>query len=335
MNVGQAVYGAIVGSVDYTLQTMGTGACKLQELRKNPETLQKICQLAYSSIEALNIYYEGVFLPKVHSALVNVSKMHNFFGFIKIPYTWFYAVKVENLNSYKLAASIKKSLTRMGVESTTAQREAEKFVFAQLKQMVKEDRYYKNFDLFKEDLEERIRKDEKYSTLVLGDDLIRAFHSLSLLETVSHICFTALDLVCVPFFLHEWDLLNPVKGAVSAAVDWVGLGSIAKGMGEIRIFQWAGQYSLGDWVTGLCCAGLGVQFVEAARELHDENLTPKEKLNTQWKLAAAGTEFVYNVASLLQASQVTLIALAIIAKTIGILRFVAQKPIEIFNRELV
>lgn len=191
MNVFNAARESIVKYTDASLQQLGRAALFIRELRNDDDAFQKTCQLGFAIIKSMDLYNGGNNLPKLAVILINTVSMHNFLGFLKMPYSWTYPISTGSIDEFELAkllAGHLRSLITVPVENTTATRPltrseaakiSEKYITQQLKEMSKDDRRYKNFGEFRNSLEAKIKKD--YPQVSLDDlNLITIYGSKKL-----------------------------------------------------------------------------------------------------------------------------------------------------------
>lgn len=309
---------------------------KFKEFRNNPEFFQKVCQVAFASLQLVMYYFStAVYLNRLSSVFL-AANMHDFYGFLKQPYQWFFPVNVGTINDYAILDSLKEvlkdqlsyQLSGMGIEDPDIVADiAELCLKAQLLEMNKHLDGYRDAADFKKVLLTRLQSKEFQKILIEKnidglnfsqvslDKLKVVLRHTPLLEKITKVLWGIADIGCITLFLQEWNLVDTSK--------WV--------------------QNLGASVTGLVSGLFALQVIEATRKLTDEALTPQQKRNAIWDIITSTAESALWGATYLsqtgrlKISPPYLFSAAIFAKGLGLVKIAAQPPLErvIFQRPTV
>lgn len=331
MNRTNAVSDRVLNYIDATFQELGNKIILLHELKCNVDVFQKTGQLACAIIRGMDYLYGGTRLPKLVVALSNASNMPNLWACLRLPYSWIYSVTYANIHEYELRRVLHPILSnQLNWTSDQAKVYSDRMITEQLKDMSSNSRGYKSIHDFKKALENRINKG-RTDRVDLGDlNLRTVYRPYPFLTVISTICFNILDMMCVPLCLMDWNL-NPMTAIGSFVESKPSLSALSNKLGEFRVVQWIAKQELGTLAWGTASIAFGVQMLESARRLHDEDLSPSQKLNTQLTLIASATELVFCTANFIKARQSIIISLAILAKGTGIVSIACQNPIRFFD----
>jgi hypothetical protein len=312
-------YNYVATGADWTAQRAGSLVIRVKELKSNPDIFQKTCQIAAASIVGFNLYCGGTHLSKLTVTLLNTANMHNFLGILKIPYKLVYNINSQTVNALKLQEALELQLTQTDDNPQQVSLVARQAITDQLTEMDVRDIAYRKESDFKNALEARVKLVYPAANL----DGLRVPVSTPLLNKLSSDSFLALDLVCIPLYLHGWNL--SVSRLAFQGMQKMGLAKQAQTIGQTKVFQWAGQQNLGTWAWSLCSLSFGLQMLEAMRQLRDEPLTPTQRMRMEWTRVSSAAELALSTAGLMQVSPGMFTILTIITKSIGILS-IAYRP---------
>jgi hypothetical protein len=139
----------------------------------------------------------------------------------------------------------------------------------------------------------------------------------SWLENLSDLTFLVVDVICVPTFLRDFNLID--------------LASYANKLGKFRVLSWVPGQSLDTWVRGGLCLGFLLRFLEASRSIRYDRLGESSQKRAYWELAISISEFVFNFSAFCQAKVPVVIFLTFIAKSIGVASLVYRPNVHYFE----
>lgn len=293
----------------------------------NPDFFQKVCQVAFSAIQAYSLYVGRAVLGKLDMALVNVSSMHNFLGFFKLPYNWVYPISTKVVDEYQVLNSLRPILQQqLNLNENEATEKATAVIKKQLEYMVEGDVAYRNIGEMKKDL-------GKLLPNVNLNKLEIKLQSPTLLARISKISFNFVDIGCFPLYLDIWNI--SVMNGVRKLADVAGLGAQAQALGQTKAFQWLGKQDLGDWLWSLCCVGYAADLITALQKLIGKKaLTDADQRERAFETAVTTfAELVWCSANLARLNETILVFLTIVTKSIGIVSIIYKKEDEFFARE--
>lgn len=248
---------------------------------KDADAHQKICQVAMSIIQGFNLYYGTHRLEKLIK-LLDTANLHDFYEFLKLPYTLMYPFNIERLDISQLFKSVKSS------EHENLKQFLEK--------MADKGRGYRTVDEFKSAL---ARNNPSLSAVEVH------LKPISFLESLSMASFTFVTIGYVPLFLQEWRVID--------------LSVIVHQLGRFKVSKWTTTHSLDQWVRGGLCVGFLVRFIEAFWLLWQGQTSFVDKRRAQWDLVTGLTEFIFNYAIFRGSHEGVIIAMTFIAKSFGLL----------------
>lgn len=323
-----------------TQQASCSVVLELKELRNNPDFLQKVCQVAFASLQLLFVCYPAsVGSLSRFSFALTTANMTDFYRLIQYPRHWFSPITVEGIDEHKALEDITNFLYEELKCSTEDEREnlrkaVQKCLTEQLMQMTKYNDAYRNIEEFVSIIEKRLREEngenyafaKDYFANVDLSNLNKAnpnyqvanwVRKTSLIQRIMDINWTLVDIGCVGLYFQGWKLWDTAK--------W------ADRIGQYSAFQWVKNQRLDIWVVGLVFSGFAIKLFESVRKLRDETLTPQAKRQARWDVATSLAEAVFfgaiytNLIGRTLFNNVYLQCLAIVAKSLGLLS-IATKP---------
>ena len=316
---------------------------KLKDFRNNPEFFQKVCQVAFASLQLIITRYPEAANLSRFSFVLMTANMHDFYKFLKQPRQLFYPVNAESIDENALLDSLTAVLFNqlykkdgdsssddevLKVDSPVDSSDIRSglrgvlrdCLKAQLEQMADNNDSYRNIEQFKQVFQKRLQKLENdgfnFPNIEL-DDVEVLLRPTPLAETLTNLIWTLLDIVCVGLYSRGWKLLDTAK--------W------AEQMGQHKGFQWIKNQHLDTWVVGLVCAGFTLKFLEAIRKLRVEALTEEGRNQARWNAITSLVELIFYGAIYLNQIGQTKIdhsyvhCLGILAKSLGLLS-IAMRP---------
>lgn len=305
---------------------------KVRGLRNDPDFFQKVCQVAFASLQLIMLNYPGTgYLNRVATAFYFTAGMHDFYRFIQQPRQWFFPVDASSINEFALLDDMTQFVYKqIGPEevqdftsddilidefeeindvSSDAKIEKEELrkllqgcLTAQLDQMSAKNDAYRNINELMKVLQARLHKfsDEdfdkyKFSTITL----------VGLQETDLSELNEENDEYDVSRWIRHVPLIEKIVNLNWAIVDlgcvtwlmqeWRLLDTekLSDRIGQYRCFQWVKNYRLGSWVIGLVCTAFAWKILESVRKLRDETLTSQEKYQANWDVFLSLVELVY------------------------------------------
>ena len=198
----------------------------------------------------------------------------------------------------------------------------------QLTQMNSYGDAYRNFDEFKEVLQKRMnalpRTNFDLSKIDLKAlDLPKWLRHTPLLERTLNFFWGVVDVGCFGLFFQGWGLWEPAK--------------LAATIGKIPLFQWVKNQSLEKWVVGLVLSAFVLKFVESARKLADDKLTPQGRTQARWNIVTSFAESILystiylNIMGKTRINNVFILSFAIFAKSLGLLSIALRPKREFFQ----
>lgn len=373
---------------------------KLRDLRNDTDFFQKVCQVAFASLQLLIMRYPGAASLSRFSFALTTANMHDFYCFLKYPQRWLFPINAKAINENAVLADVVDYLygslepvnntdeivennsdetvvdvavvknpdeividignetnSKVDEEKLKILRVVVKYCLnAQLTQMAANNDSYRNFDELKEVLEKRL-KDKKLNEKLKvefdlqDDDLLAqekilsalkdvdltdlneevSGHKLSnwtrhpsLLERVISINWAVVDIGCVGLYLQGWGLFDTAK--------W------ANRIGQYPVFQVVKDSQLVTWVVGAVFTAFTFQLIEAVRKLHDETLSPQDKLKARWDIITSlGEGVLYgslylNFIGKAKFDNVYLQWFAIGSKSLGLLSILIRPKHEFFQK---
>lgn len=326
-------YGYLEPYCEAIKQGVSTTIIELNEVRQDPEGLQRICLVALSILEGVNYYTGRTYLPKLVAAL-DVANSLDFYGFLKIPYHFFHVIDPDKIDEFHTLSCLENVLCvnwGLGIRNENGLlQDPAVHLFAKhcladlLAQMSVNDLASVDNEKFKATLQEWV-VDELTAhpqhgwdaALIDLSQLEVAQKRDSWLETLANLTFMGVDVGCVPLFLDEWNLLD--------------LGGYATSLGKFRALSWVPNQSLDTWVRIGLCAGFLLRFLEASRVLREEEVGETTIKHAQWERVLSAAEFLFNFSILCRASQPIVIFLTFVAKSIGIATIVYRPNVCYFE----
>jgi hypothetical protein len=97
---------------DASLNTAKSVVLKLRDFRNNPEFFQKVCQVAFASLQLIIMRYPGAASLSRFSFALATANMHDFYNFLKFPRQWFYPITAESIDENAVLDSLVETLYR-------------------------------------------------------------------------------------------------------------------------------------------------------------------------------------------------------------------------------
>lgn len=321
---------------------------RFKELRNDPEFFQKVCQIAYASLQLI------ASLDAVSSIFFTTAAMHDFYRVIRYPRHWFFPVDSKAIDEFAALKDLTHYLAQeiVGKAESVFDEEEEEIELRdevldtllcdivkeclkdQLKLMEDNNDAYRSLDEFIGQLQKRLRKvesedfnfgDFKFSELDLSglNEANREYHvsqwirHVPLIEKIMNINWAVVDVITVAWCAKEWNLFDTAKHAAT--------------IGQCRGFQWVQNQNLEHWLIGLVFSAYAWKLLEAVRKLRDEALTTEEKHQARWNAVASLAEMAFfgslftNLIGKTQINNAYVHLLAIGAKSLGLLS-IATRP---------
>lgn len=316
----------------FAKQALAMTICELDEIRRDPEAFQKICIVARSIIQGMNLYFHTNHLSGLVNVL-NVTESFDFYGFCRLPRYLMHPYLPDRLDEYAILDQLETILCQnwhMGSPDEKGQlRDAKVQEFAKtqlnafLEGMVDNDQDLRSEEEVKALLHNWLTQtlqsnpdnskkgfDSDYLNL---KDLKIPFKPTTWLEFLTDMTFIGIDIACVPAFLSDWSLLD--------------LSYYANKLGRISFLKWVPNQCLDDCVWRAMSVGYTLQFIQAFRNLWQGELTADEVKDAKWQMAASIAECVYSRVMIQTKDMRLIVFCALVAKSLGLLRFIlAPKP---------
>lgn len=321
--------------LDGAKQALAKTVIELNEVRRDPEGFQRICLVALSALEGINYYFNKNYLPKLVQVL-DVANSFDFYGFLKIPYYLFHAIDSDRIDEFKTLESLEHVLcenwNRGTADSQGVRRDPQVYSFARtclealLEQMNENDWAYIDDRTFKAALKQwmigEVVNAPQYSSQWSSDcinlsSLKIAQKKDSWLETLANINFIVVDIICIPTFLRDWNLMN--------------LQFYANRLGQYRLFAWVPNQSLDTWVRIGLCTGFLLRFLEAWRCLSQSQIGRSTIKRAQWELVVSAAEFVFNSSILYRAPIPVVLFFTFVAKSLGVISIICRPNTHYFE----
>lgn len=315
---------------DQTAQSAMAIACNARDLiRNNPDFFQKMCQVAYASLQLIEAHNPGMtYLSRFQFAL-GTYLMHDFYSMIKKPYQWCFPVRADTIDENAVLASLTQvlqaQLDPLGQYNTTEIAHIAKSALkTRLELMARTDDGFKNAKGFKDVLENQIRAMHSPSfslTTVTLAPIEVTLKSVSIGERLTNYNWTLVDMGTVLTFFREWNFVDTAK--------W------ADRIGHIRGFQWVNSNSLDAWVVGGVCTGFSLKLVEASRKLWYVKMTDNDRRQARWDVITSVVELTFysplflNLVGKTAIANSTLQWFAVGAKSLGLISL-ATRPKHVY-----
>lgn len=330
MQILNRAYNFVTQNFKSAAQKTGGLIVSTKELKDNPYIFQKVCQVAFSIILAINLSQGGKLLSKLTATLMSTAGIHNFLGFLKLPYEWLYSVNIDTIDDIGLHKNLTMKLNRINGENL-----ARGAIINLLEEMEAKDIAFRNVGEFKKALEKKLKKFipktiPPVADVKLGENFKVPLKKLPLGEIITNISFSSVDLMCIPLYLQGWNV-NFCKNT-SDFMKYMGLEAQAQSFGQSKVFQWAQSQDLSKITWGLCSLSYALQVYESIRQLRDEKLNKNQRDRMELRLIAASVELILSTAGFIKASQAWMVSLTIITKTIGILSIACRPGMSFVER---
>ncbi len=319
----RAVCTSLTNYCEKAQQTILTTILEINEIRLDPEGFQRICLVALSILQGINYYCERPYLPQL-VAILDISNTLDFYGFLKIPYQLFHAIDSNKIDEFRTQKQLEHQLCLnwgIGQENEEGLKQnstIHDFSQASLRTFLKQMSAYDLAWIDDKEFSQVLQKWMVGELTAQPDHLLNGCtaHQIDLqklkviqkentwLENLTDLTFLTVDVICVPTFLRDLNLLE--------------LASYANSLGRFKLFSWVPGQSLDTWVRGGLCIGFFVRFLETCRTLKYDRLGESTKKRAYWELAVSITEFAFNISAFSQVREPVVIFLTFIAKSIGI-----------------
>ncbi len=332
---------------DYCRESQQAGLAvigKFKEFRNDPEFFQKVCQVAFASLQLIFSRYEHLSTSLARFAFtLQTANMHDFYGFLKQPRKYFLPVSADTIHEHTVLQALTLAMYK-GVYKKEAKPEdaaspafrmvkeiARSCLEAQLIEMAKFNDAYSSLEKLQEVLENRL-----HATKVKGFDFSKIklegfldnpelvekfFRHTPLVESITNWTWAAVDIGVIGLYLHGWKLLDTAK--------W------AERIGQYPAFAWVKNQHLERWVLGLVAGAFALQVIEGTRKLRDVALTREQKIIERWNVMTSSAETILwggtflNLTGRLHIANSYLYGFAIFTKTLGLLS-IAVRPKHVF-----
>jgi len=321
-------------SYECAKKALATAIVLLDEMQRDPDLFQKVCILALSVIRALNFHCGTNYLPQLIQVL-DQAPTFDVYGFCRLPRYFLHPYTSQSLDEYKILDALEAVLCdNWNVGLLDAQGKyrldpivrqlAQKQLTAFLEKMGEEDQDFGSEEEVKTALENCFRQvlkadpEEGFNPDVIQLEELRVpLKNNSWLQAMICTTFVLVDVACLPDFLQGWGFVN--------------LAFYANQIGRFPLLNWIPRQILGEWIWKGMCFGNFLKFVDAAHALWKGRLTLEGQKEGKWLTAASLAECVYCL-SIVQKQDLRLInGLALIAKSLGILAFLARSRLTFFN----
>lgn len=311
-------------------QVLSVTVLKLNDIKHSPEAFQKACIIALSIIRAINYQYNTHYLSHFITVL-DSAPAFDFYAFCKLPRYLLHPYYPERFDEYDLLDQLEVILcdnwhlgipdehgqNRDPVVQAFAQDELTAFLETMLDNQLDFSTEEEVKTILHNWLEKRLETNPENDDFdphnINLQDLKINLKTISWLEYSIIFSLTFADIACVPDFLQIWELVD--------------LAPYTHAMGQVPILSYATQYAIGDWVWGALCTGFTLQFINAAQDLWNGNLSPQEAKDAKWIMVASIAESVYCFANLQHRDPKLINCLALVAKSLGLIAFLsASRP---------
>jgi len=308
---------------------------KLNDIKHSPEAFQKTCLIALATIRAINFHYNTNYLPQLITIL-DTAPAFDFYCFLRLPRYILHPYCAKSFDEYDLLEQLEVIFCdnwNLGQPDTQGKNRA-----PNVRQYIE-----KQLNLLLNKMEEKsldFSTEEEVKTIVrnwfketLKTDPIHGFDplkidlqnlkinlkSISWLESAGLFSLATADIICVPDFLQSWGLID--------------LAPYANTIGSIPLLSWVPTQILGDWIWGTLCTGFILQFINAAHDLRNGDLSAEEANDAKWMMISSLAECLYCTSNLLKSDAQVINCLALIAKSLGLISFFFASKASFFNLE--
>lgn len=319
----------VVSCYESAKHACATTILTLNEIRSSPEAFQKTFLIALATLRAVNFHCNTNYLPHLVSVLESVPAF-DFYGCCRLPRFYLHPYNVERLDEYDILDQLEVILCdnwHLGLPDAQGKnRDVHVREYAQdqlnvfFRKMADDDLDFGSekemktilHNWFEKTLEANPKKDFDPHNLNFQSLKIN-LKSISWMESAIIYSFVFADIACVPDFLHMWDLID--------------LAPYANQIGKIPFFSWVPGQVLDEWIWGVLSVGFLLQFINAFQALREGDLSSDEQKDAKWVIVASIAEFIYCSSNILLKNHQWINALALIAKSIGLIAFLnASKP---------
>ncbi|MCE2983633.1 MAG: hypothetical protein LW832_08715 [Parachlamydia sp.] len=289
----------------------------LTDLLCDLEGLQKVCLAAHALLELVSVYQNKQVLAKFRASL-NIANSFDLYGFLKIPNRYIHPIDLECLDEARLLNTLEKILCRCWIDQEmTNDPQIRHFAQQCIQKLIDdltEDEWTEmtrdDFALMLQNcIEERLQAiddlPQNWSREAIDLSLLPINHfEKSWSEKIGECFFVSVDLLCVPAFLGEWEVID--------------LDRYSAQLGRSRLLAWTTRYSLDDWIRAGLCAGFLLQMLNALHCLLLSNPSPIVRKRAGWDLVVSATELVFNLSALCNARAPVVFFLTFVAKSTGV-----------------
>ena len=319
-----------------TKQTLCLTITKLDEIRKDTEAFQKLCILALATLRSINHHCRTHYFPHLIEVL-DTAPAFDFYGFCRLPRLFLYPYTAQRLDEYALLDQLEVILCQnwhLDLPDDKQQNSDSPvcgFIKMQLtaflKKMLEKEIEFRTAEEVKNALQaylvatleanpqQRKLGFDPYSISL--QDLKIELKKDSWIEKIIKYTFVGVDIICIPDFLQGWGLVN--------------LASYTQKIGQLPIFGWVARYSLDEWVWRSLGVGHFLNFFNATYSLWKGGLTAGEAKDAKWLRAASLAECLYCLSVIRKTGSGWTNGLAIIAKSLGLMAFLAASEPIFFN----
>lgn len=316
---------------------------KFKELRNDPDFFQKVCQVAFASLQLIMMNYSStVARTRLSAIFFNTAGMHDFYRIIQYPRHLLFPVNAEVINEFNVLEDLTKCLENqdvfenLGEDDEISQEDInalsnviEKCLEDQLELMIAHNDAYRSLDEFIGQIKKRLEAQDiegfDFSEIDLSElnetnpeyNVSAWIRLVPTLEKITNLNWAVVDALTIAWWAKEWKFLDTAK--------------LASNIGQYRALSWVQNHSLEYWLIGLVCTGFTWKLLEAARKLRDDALTTEEKRQARWNVVTSAAEIAFfgtifmNIIGKTQINNAYVQLLAIGAKSLGLIS-IATRP---------
>lgn len=325
MNTYYSIRKSAVTYADEGIQTFNRWLIKGFDIKNNPGIFQRICQVAAIAIMALSDYVGKPILEKFKPFLASTSDGHLFWSILKRPYQWFYPIAVAHIDWDQLCNHLTSSIciTMPYLNQAKANEFARNCVTAQLQYMLEKDVRYKVVQDFKIHLAYHILLEKQKNPFfrdIAIEQITIPCKSASRMKSASTMFFTGVDVFRLAFFLDivKINLVEIFTTLISNGAELIGMGGQAKALGQTRLFQFAANSELSDWIWGGSAIAYMLLAIDSVTKQKDVSSKEWERKNAKWSALMAISEAVYCTLQALRWENPLLYPLGLLTKGLGI-----------------
>jgi len=294
-----------------SVQHVRSGLEALNQLYKDPEFFQRICQVAIVIFQGISWYRDKVHFPK-WCILLDAANFNDFYDVIELPYTLLHTYGPDRIDTNALLDNLEKIVIRQclyGItqEQKAAIRERLRSAIQSFHEDLEEnDVAFSTPKEYKNSLQEWLKQDPSICHLHSIDltHLEVALTPTPLVKKLSTLNNAIANIGCVLYFLQEWQVVD--------------LASKAASLGQFPLLSWLQRVSLEKVIYGSLSLYYLCEFLDAWRILRMTTPSPEAARNAKWDRVTAAAEFVFNFAAFRGADPRIVLSFMFIAKMLGL-----------------